>query len=211
MNFYLIKIVFFGIAIFVYFWRREQAREAKERQSFYFNPDPNSILRLLPVENRMDLKEEFRQLHLNSGKGSKPYLSEAGFRFPEPSHPILDRKITKDSLSKVLGQANLPVRFECSTGDQAGDFMLKKSHGYGWNGQGICFTFNKENLVNEIWIAGDLASVYPKMKPVLLDLGKKWNLLLADSKRQKTISLSNEDALDEYYFREEEEVRSRMS
>lgn len=202
---YLLKIGLVALSIFFYFWKKDKQREAKELQSFYFDSDPNSIIRILPAENRLELKEEFRNQQLNPDKVLKSYLNGARFKLPIVSHPILEREIPKGELTEVLRQANLPVQYDCSTGSRPGEIMLKNTYGYGWSGQGICFSYTKDYQISEIWMTGDLISFYLIVKPILLEMGKQWNLVLADRKQGKIINLTNLEALDECYYRGEED------
>ena len=207
MNIYLIILVglIVSIALFLVISsllkkgnRSNSANNPKDIGTIFYHEDDYCQVQLLPMENYPNLIKQAKNISdfsKNNFDGNG--WSEMKIR-DEIGVKISDRNILPQSLDEILLNLKSIKHTVVITGYGENHRVLSENTiGYGEDYIAMYYDFDKEKIKN-IWMTNVSSFNENKATQVLLELGKKWNLILMDWNSLELIDLNNKEEIENY-------------
>lgn len=166
-------------------------------KSVFYHEDEYLQIEILPTENLNRLQKEAQEV----ADFSKKHKSGEGYTDmyvrQEAWISLSHRRIQADELEQILISFTHLRAPLVTTGIRPGEFTSKNTIGFGKNYQGLFYN-HEDHIVQNIWVSNSLPFEEKTSKEVLLNLGRKWNLLLMDWFRLVIIDLQDPLAVERY-------------
>ena len=176
-------------------------KKANSETIFYHEDDYRQV-EIVPKENLSELLKEADNIEEFSSENFEGTGFKNIYVRGEETFNLIDKKIYKVELEKILDDFPIKKYETVSTGIRPGEMLSKETIGYGKNYNGIFFQFENE-VVSAIWIAGRIMNDDESVFEILKRIGQKWELLLMDWNSLKLIDLKNELQIENYLIKNE--------
>jgi len=207
MNIYLIILVGLIVSIALFFvvssllkkWNRSNsANNPKDIGTIFYHEDDYCQVQLLPRENYPNLIKQAKNISdLSKNNFDGNGWSEIKIR-DEIKVKISDRHILPQSLDETLLKLKSIKHTVVITGYGENHRVLSKNTiGYGEDYIAMYYDFDKVKIQN-IWMTNVSSFNENKATKVLLELGKKWNLILMDWNSLELIDLNKKEEIENY-------------
>ena len=186
------------------FFRKKKSQPEKPLETFvgptiFYHEDDYRQVEIIPNDNLSNLKAESKKVE----EFAKENFDGTGFtnmyvRSDKDKIELNQRKINPEEFEKIISQLGLERIPNVLTGyGQIFRELHKDCIGFGKDYTAIYYDF-KDNVVQHIWLTNHWSLDKEKLGECLLELGKRWNLLLQDWNLTVTIDLKDKSEIENY-------------
>lgn len=171
----------------------------KKKDYVFFHEDMYCQIQLLPEENINFCYQELNSLHLFLEKHKDEIGYTEVYSRSNEKYPLYKYKIKKEEIEDIL-KKRLKKYTRVKTGYSSHIKKIRNTVAYGFSTLTIFIEYDDYETIKEIWLWGYSKSMMDieNFRDALINLGKKWSLILVDWEVEEVFSLKDASRVSQY-------------